>query len=191
MQRAILRVDLVSPEAKELLRAEALRLYGKPNASLLVRQLIADHLQKPSATNAIRIDLTDPTVRHELRVPRSVSEELTRRAEMHFSKPNYYINSVLFDHVGHPQLQGDEIETLRRSNFELAKIGSNLNQVAKAFNILVQMGGGGKLPEIGKKMASLRKEITDHTRKVLRVLETKTVAWESVGRGQRQRKKRK
>src|SRR6218665_695428 len=54
---------------------------------------------------------------------------------------------------------------------KLAKVGTNLNQVAKAFNPLLKMRGGAeKFPEVGKKIASLRREIKEHTGKVLRVL---------------------
>src|SRR6218665_800656 len=35
---------------------------------------------------------------------------------------------------------------------KLAKVGTNLNQVAKAFNTLVKMRGAEKLPEVGKKI---------------------------------------
>lgn len=73
---------------------------------------------------------------------------------------------------------------------KLAKVGTNLNQVAKAFNALVKMRVGEKLPEVGKKIASLRREITEHTGKVLRVLEAGTTVWEAKGRGQRQRKRK-
>ena len=52
------------------------------------------------------------------------------------------------------------------------------------------MRGGEKLPEVGKKIASLRREITEHTGKVLRVLEAGTTVWEAKGRGQRQRKRK-
>ena len=109
--------------------------------------------------------------------------ELTERAEKRLSRRNYYISAVVLSHLGYPQLQGDEIETLRLSNYELSKIGTNLNQVAKAFNILVKLGGGEKLPELGKKIASLRRDITEHTGKVLRVLNAGTVVWDHTGRG--------
>jgi hypothetical protein len=92
-------------------------------------------------------------------------------------------------HVGQPQLQGDEIETLRQSNYELSKIGTNLNQIAKAFNILVN-GGTGRMPEIGKKLASLRREITAHTGKVLKALNSGTAIWE-VRQGRNQTKPKK
>lgn len=80
-------------------------------------------------------------------------------------------------------MQIQEIEVLRNSNYEMARIGNNLNQIAKAFNVLVQTQGDGKLPEIGKKMASLRQEIKSHTNKVLKVLKAKTLVHETKGKG--------
>jgi hypothetical protein len=190
MTRDMLRVDGVSPETKEQLQEAALQLYGKANASLMVRSLIAEHLAKTKAKGqaAPALNLNEKKVRVELRLPHSVEAEISKRAESRLSDRNYYIISLILEHLGQGQLKGDEIEILRRSNYELAKVGSNLNQIAKAFNILVKMGGSGKTPEIGKKMASLRRDITEHTRKVLRVLEAKTTVWEAKGRGQKPRK---
>jgi len=189
--RDMLRVDGVPPETKKQLQEAARQLYGKPNASLLVRSLIAGHLSKSGAT-AKPLTAADAgdTVRVELRLPRAALEQVNDLAEGRFSARNYYLTSVILAHLGQPQLHGDEIEVLRRSNYELAKVGTNLNQVAKAFNTLVKMGGGEKLPEVGKKIASLRREITEHTGKVLRVLEAGTTVWEAKGRGQRQRKRK-
>ena len=48
--RDMLRVDGVPPETKKQLQEAARQLYGKPNASLLVRSLIAGHLSKSGAT---------------------------------------------------------------------------------------------------------------------------------------------
>ena len=44
--RDMLRVDGVPPATKERLQESALQRYGKANASLLVRELIAEHLAK-------------------------------------------------------------------------------------------------------------------------------------------------
>ena len=187
--RDILRVDGVSPETKKQLQEAAKRLYGKANASLLVRSLIAGHLSKSDATaSPLTAAEAGDTVRVELRLPRAALDKVNELAEGRFSARNYYLISVILSHLGQPQLQGDEIEVLRRSNYELAKVGTNLNQVAKAFNTLVKMRGGEKLPEVGKKISSLRREITEHTGRVLRVLNAGTAVWETKGRGQRQRK---
>ncbi|MCW5223634.1 plasmid mobilization relaxosome protein MobC (plasmid) [Verminephrobacter aporrectodeae subsp. tuberculatae] len=189
--RDMLRVDGVPSETKKQLQEAAKRLYGKANASLLVRSLIASHLSESEvvASPITAADAGD-TVRVELRLPRVALEKVNDLAEGRFSARNYYLTSVILAHLGQPQLHGDEIEVLRRSNYEMAKVGTNLNQIAKAFNTLVKMRGDEKLPEVGKKIASLRREITEHTGKVLRVLEFGTTVWEANGRGQRQRKRK-
>lgn len=52
------------------------------------------------------------------------------------TSPNYYIirlilNSINPDNI---KLMGNEIEQLKKSNYELHKIGVNINQIAKAIN---------------------------------------------------------
>lgn len=194
MTRSLSRllVEGVTPETKRALQQSAKGLYGKPNASLLVRQLITAHLAKgDSAHFALTEEEASDTVRVELRLPRVAVEEFNTRAEGRFSRRNYYMASILLAALGSPQLQGDEIEVLRRSNYELAKVGTNLNQIAKAFNILAKLGGDEKTPEIGKKIASLRREVSEHTNKVLRVLNAGTVIWESVEQKKGRKRSRK
>ena len=178
----MLWVDGVPAETKARLQQSAADRFGQPNASHLVRVLIAEHLskQRPVA-NRRSIELTGGTVRVELRLPRAAVEALDHLAEESFSTRNYYINELIFSHLGQPQFHGNEIEVLRRSNYELAKVGTNLNQIAKAFNLLVKLQAGTKPPEIGKKLASLKKEISAHTAKVLRVLNARTVVWDAKG----------
>lgn len=178
MRPDMLRIDGVTAETKNALRSEAQRVYGKPNVSLFVRQLIGKALAKSEspALNLSKEDNND-SVRVELRLPRRAVEELDKRAEAVFSPRNYYLTSIILSSIGNPQLQGAEIETLRRSNFELSKIGTNMNQIAKAFNVLVN-SGNGKMPEIGKKMVALQKDIKEHTGKVLNVLDAGTAVFE-------------
>ncbi|MDR1850379.1 MAG: MobC family plasmid mobilization relaxosome protein [Zoogloeaceae bacterium] len=121
-------------------------------------------------------------------MPRTALEKITVQADNCLTPRNHYLAGLILAHIGQAQLRGDEIETLRRSNYELSKIGNNLNQIAKAFNILVN-GERGKMPEIGKKLASLRREIVEHTGHVLRVLNSGSAFWEvKQGRGQKPRK---
>jgi len=181
-----LMVAGVPPETKQALKQAALVKFGKANASLMVRSLIAQHLE--ARTSQAVKPLTDSeasdTVRVELRLPRVALEKITRQAENCLTPRNHYLAGVLLAHIGQPQLRGDEIEILRRSNYELSKVGNNLNQIAKAFNILVN-GGSGKMPEIGKKLASLKREISEHTGYVLQVLDAGSAYWEvKKGRGQ-------
>jgi hypothetical protein len=175
----MLWVDGVPPEQKERLQQLALKRFGKANASLMIRHLISESLTDDRGPEVKASDLAADSARFEMRLPRPVLEAIEHRAEIRLSTRNYYIGTLIYKDLGHAQFLGDEIEILRRSNYELAKVGTNLNQIAKAFNLLVIAGGGGKLPEIGKKIASLRTEIKAHTTKVLRVLEAKTVVLES------------
>jgi hypothetical protein len=175
----MLWVDGVSPEQKEKLQELALKRFGKANASLMIRHLISESLIEDRGPEVKTADLAADSARFEMRLPRPVLEAIEKRAEIRLSTRNYYIGTLIYKELGHAQFLNDEIEILRRSNYELAKVGTNLNQIAKAFNLLVIAGGGGKLPEIGKKIASLRSEIKAHTAKVLRVLESKTVVLES------------
>lgn len=194
MARDILAVDGIPAETKERLQNEALRLYGHANASMMVRALITAHFAKSAAQLPPAAPLTKDEAsdreRVELRLPRSALAKIDAAAEAKFSKRNYHLVSIILASLGQPQLPPDQIEVLRRSNYELSKVGTNLNQIAKAFNILVN-GGTGKMPEIGKKVASLRREITAHIGKVLRVLEAGTVLHETIGRGQHRPNKRK
>jgi predicted DNA-binding protein len=193
VKRELLQVDGISQETKKALQKAALEKYGQPNASLLVRTLIADYLAQAaplSLLNSISETDVKDTVRVEFRLPRIVFNRITKLAETRLSPRNYYIASIIMAHVGQSQLQGDAIESLRQSNYEMSKIGTNLNQIAKAFNILVN-GGTGNVPEIGKKLASLRREITAHIGRVLKVLDSGTISWEiRQGRNQKLKKGR-
>jgi hypothetical protein len=189
MPRNLLQIDGVPPETRKALQEAAREKYGQANASMLVRLLIASHLSKDRAAAARPLSEAEAgdMVRVELRLPRVVVEKINGLAENRLSARNYYLSSIILAHIGQPQLQGDEIETLRRSNYVLSKVGTNLNQIAKAFNILVN-GGKGKMPEIGKKMAALRREISEHVGRVLRVLDSGTSIFEvRQGRGQKPR----
>ena len=181
MTREVLRVDGVSDAQKKQLQEAAMALYGVENASLLVRFLINDYLNNHYKNNKNNIRLSkgdfDNRERVVLKLPKALLEAANDYSEGRISDRNYYLSSLILREYGIPQLQGDEIEVLRRSNYELSKVGTNLNQISRAFNIIVK-SGVGKIPEMGKKIAGLRKEISEHTNKVLRVLDSGSVIYE-------------
>jgi len=170
MARELLIVDGVSDDVKKALQESAKARFGQANASLMVRELIAQHLQKYASNIRPGTPHEDVRDRVEIRMPRLALKAVDERAENVFSTRNNYIVGLVMADLGIPQLAPAEVEVLRRSNYELSKLGTNLNQIARAMNTLVAMGGGQKLPETGKKIASLRKEIKEHTNKVLTVL---------------------
>ena len=194
MVREVLRVDGVSAETIAQLQASALRDYGRANASLVVRALIASHLAKNVGhVTPKSVDLSGDIkqIQTRIRLPKEALAEIDRRAEDRFSSRQHYISALILAHLGQPQLLGDEIEVLRRSNYELAKVGTNLNQIAKAFNLLVKAQSGGKLPEVGKRIAALKADITAHTGRVLKLLKAGSTLWDSQGPGRGQAKEKR
>lgn len=83
-------------------------------------------------------------------------EFLAKLAKESNSSIQHYIIVILNDYLyGERKLLGTEIETLKKSNYELYKIGVNVNQIAKANNA----GDTVELP-INKLYNFLQKHIT-------------------------------
>lgn len=60
---------------------------------------------------------------------------LEKLAKNSNSSIHYYIKSILLEHLYSEKiLLGNEIEVLKKSNYELYKIGVNINQIARANN---------------------------------------------------------
>ena len=86
-------------------------------------------------------------------------EKLSKNSD---SSIQHYTISLIRNHLykGH-ELLGNEIEVLRKSNYELHKIGVNVNQIAKALN----MGEQANLP-----INHLHRQIKTHVEKVEKIL---------------------
>lgn len=73
--------------------------------------------------------------RVQLSIPIYDFEYLQTLANNSKSSIQYYIIYVLYNHLyNERKLLGNEIEVLKKSNYELYKIGVNVNQIAKANN---------------------------------------------------------
>lgn len=73
----------------------------------------------------------------------------------------YVVSLILKDLYNKDRLLGNEIEGLRKSNYELYKIGVNINQIAKALN----MGEQANLP-----INHTQQQIAKHIEKVEKLL---------------------
>lgn len=180
---SVLRVKGIDDDTKSKLQELALQRYGKANASQYVRDLIADAVQKQKVPTP-HVDLKSEMTRKQITIPQDCFDLVEQRAEKRFSTAQYYITSLIYKDLGVPQLHADEVEVLRSSNYNLAKIGTNINQIARAFNqLVIQYQGKDKLPPIGRDMDKLKRIISDHIEKVLGVLNLGTVIIESRGKG--------
>lgn len=91
-----------------------------------------DHeLAKKLAQSKISI----PKKRIQFSLPIYDYEYLEKLAESSQSSLQYYITVVLLESIyNKKRLLGNEIEVLKKSNYELYKIGVNVNQIARANN---------------------------------------------------------
>lgn len=85
--------------------------------------------------NLSRKNLRVQKKRVQLSIPIYDFEYLHTLANNSKSSIQYYIIYVLYNHLyNERKLLGNEIEVLKKSNYELYKIGVNVNQIAKANN---------------------------------------------------------
>lgn len=178
----ILIVRGIGEEAKAELQKIALQKFGKKNISALVRELIAaeiDAVEKQKSSP----DLSSKMRRVQISIPESCLQQIEQIADSRFSTPSFFITTLIYEKLGVKQFQVDEVEALRISNYSLAKIGNNLNQIARAFNATVLAQGAPKLPPISRDIEKLKIVIREHTEKVLDLLNKGTVIMESRVRG--------
>lgn len=119
-------------EARDKYIAQHQKLLTERERSIAHAKLYGDHrtLEKLYKN---RIILKKQRV--QLSLPIYDFEYLERLAEESNSSIQHYIIVILHDYLyRQKKLLGAEIETLKKSNYELYKIGVNVNQIAKANN---------------------------------------------------------
>ena len=186
MSRDRFELNGIDEETKEALKNAALKRFGKANAALMIRALIADHLKGSlfdKGEDLVEVDLSGDVGRFELSLPQSCIDELDRRAEMRLSPRNYYICNLIFSHLSVPQLQVDEVEVLRGSNYQMAMICTNLDYISRAFNKMVKNGSSEGIPVFSKELSKLRSTLNKHIKLVSEILDKGTLIMESKGKG--------
>lgn len=183
----ILKVRGVDAETKARLQEIAMRKFGTKNFSALVRELIATEIAKEEKEKAPP-DLNTRMRRVQISIPESCFQRVAEIAESRFATPSFFITTLIYEKLDVKQFQVDEVEVLRASNYALARIGTNINQIARAFNTMVSAQGVDRLPPISRDMEKLKHVIKDHTEKVLALLNNGTVVMESSVRGGRAKK---
>ena len=123
----MLRVDGVPPDTKEQLQEAARRLYGQANASLMVRSLIASHLDKsPVSALPLTSDQTEDTVRVELRLP----DEVRRQGvQVNKAQATFLVIVVLTSKSG-------KTDTMALGNFSNTRVVDELRRVSGVGDVI-------------------------------------------------------
>ena len=100
-------------------------------------------------------------MRLELKLPPHIADYLTQGAKIGKMSANRYALAILAGYIDqHPILTGNEVTALYQSNYQLVKIGNNLNQIARKLN------AGETASLTSQNIAELAAFIDQHTDKV-------------------------
>jgi hypothetical protein len=163
MTQSPLKVYGLSDTDLEVLRQISQQRYGKANVSLLARDLLLAESTKDSLESESQISGNNDNgkERRELRLPRRLDDYLARCAKTGKMSVNRYAISILMGYMEqHPTLTDDEVRALYQSNYQLVKIGNNLNQIARKLN------AGETVSLTSQSIADLVAFIDAHTDKV-------------------------
>lgn len=130
---------LVEPEIK--MRFRKMAKARKLSESELLRVLVLEATgaekgtDQPIEPNPEKVELERMTVR----MPRFLIEATKDRAKKKGMAPSRWVAALVQSNLtGKPVMSDDEILKLRISNRELAAIGRNINQIARALNDTLQ-----------------------------------------------------
>ena len=171
-KKPIFKLLGLTEEHRQFLKDHAKKKHGTENMTRAIIDLINESMGKNDSQNlTLQSKDTDPALtktgkkqrrKMQLSLITNDYDNLEKLAKNSDSSIQHYTISLIRNHLykGH-ELLGNEIEILRKSNYELHKIGVNVNQIAKALN----MGEQANLP-----INQLHQQINKHIEQVETIL---------------------
>lgn len=139
--------------------------YGKASISLLAKKLLQEQIRLPDYTDKTHQESAPNNQRLVLRLPSKQRAYLTQKATLQHSSLNDIVRDIIAEHItDNPVLSNDEVQALYQSNYQLLRIGRNINQLARQFN--------ATLPQslTTQQLNALSQFIEQHTNQVGKVL---------------------
>lgn len=135
------KIDVYGLTTDEIqqLRQIAKERYGKASVSLLARKLLQEQLpqHKEPADKLLKAKY-DTKQRITLRIPSQQFDYLQTMAQQRHSSLNDVIRDVIQEFItGNPVLSNDEVQALYQSNYQLLRLGRNINQIARQLNSIM------------------------------------------------------
>lgn len=134
MKEIHFRLRNINNDDYQSIKDIALQHTGSSSPSRLARHLILQKLMEKQKS-AVDFKHDERTNRLEIRLPDDAIEKLNVEAAEQSMSLNQYIRLLLITHLAkEPVPTTKEVQALRDSNYQLHKLGVNINQVAKAIN---------------------------------------------------------
>lgn len=148
----------------------ALARYGKANISLLVRELVKAELnrQPETRTEPVYQENNFEKQRLTLRLLPKHHAYIAQKAELQHDSKNEIVRDIIAEYITKkPVLSNDAVQALYQSNYQLLRIGRNINQLARQFNAI--------LPQslTTQQLNDIADFLDKHTDKVVKVLRTR------------------
>ncbi len=162
----------LTDQHKDFLYKYAQERLGSKSRTKAILSLINDKMSEFIPTQKSIIESDKPDSNKKQRLQFSLKEShfniLLERAKLTDSSPQHYIiRLVLNDLTDANILLGNEIEQLKKSNYELHKIGVNINQIAKAIN-------AGEKDKVGDDLKLIFDLVNSHVEVVKNILAKNT-----------------
>lgn len=162
----------LTQEQHDFLYEYAQKILGSKSRTKALLHLVDEKMNGTAAIDRIkqeRLDEPPPSSKDTKRIQFSVLQadydNLAKIAQSTDSSIQHYLRCLVRSNLyGKYELLGFEMENLRRSNYELYRLGVNINQIAKALNT-------GHDVEVSKAMLDdMHKQISEHTSRVEKIL---------------------
>lgn len=160
------RIDVygLTPEEIHQLKHLAEIHYGKPSISLFAKKLLKAQLSN-SPPPPLEQYPTPTSKRITIRLPEKDRVFLQETAKQHHCSINELIRDILQSHIHQKTFYSKrELDTLYQSNYQLLRIGRNLNQLVKT------LYSGGTASVTLQEIQSLHQFIQQHADEVKNVL---------------------
>lgn len=161
-----MKVYGLSPEHIKNLQKLAYKKIGKKSVSSLAKYLLLQELTNTSNQKQPINNISKESKRLELRLTEHAFTKLCETAVKQNMTINRYAALILHEHTtGEAIPTTKEVQALRESNYQIYKLGVNINQVAKAIN----MGNATSLTL--KELQNLNEAIDKHFGEVGKLLQ--------------------
>lgn len=162
----------LTQEHRDFLRNFAQNMLGSKSRTKAILHLIDEKMNSGTVIDRIKQERFDEPVvgskekkRIQFSVLQADYDNLAKIAHVTDSSIQHYLRCLVRSNLyGQYELLGVDMELLRRSNYELYRLGVNINQIAKALNT-------GHDVEVKRQMLDgMRQQIAEHTSRVEKIL---------------------
>ena len=130
-----IRVFGLNEHQISLLRAVALQRYGKASVSLLARKLLQETIHQSECSLKLNPQQVIGKQRLTLRLPPAHQSYLSEKSRLQHTSMNEIVRDIIAEYITEqPVISNDAVQALYQSNYQLLRIGRNINQLARQLN---------------------------------------------------------